>query len=626
MQTASAEPAYTPKVKNPHRLQTLRIRRKNLYKAYGLAVSRQLASAQGKASVSTKQGAGAVFISRKFPVTCLDDNKVNMAKRIESDTETASNRGIRSETLVKLLMKYDEANPDDGLQLAKIINWMIVRCGYAQTVKKVEPLTEQPATKIVDIFPIREKDKSYTKDVTFDASAFWTRVIEFENGYRFRLLFAQDSTNSDMFLLRLSPVKITETLHDVIYESLVIMNKFRKLEVDLVKKLFDSPSVPIAALTSIEAKAGDFVRNRRALMEELQAVEHNNLEHTTRRLNVARTEATVGDLYHPTYAFLRLKVPLTRYLPSASSVEAQTEESIPFLTQVLRDLTTVHWVYAGLRAVAAVMVLELENTAPNNWEDAYAETQTKVDQFLSRVLFDAADATTVFPRTIAQQTPEEMLQTTALAADLVSALYKKFTERVREDPEKRKIYKRQLMNLYVEGTFSPAMESPPSAHYGHRIAVKLYNSAPIVAKVGGGKANQTSNPGNPILLSIKRTTPWKTAVDSASTWNAVTRFKLHRYHNFNLCKWISEPANMQLPAWMNTYRTALINPGWKPVVASWMNVPRDPLKIEDRSKPRPNSYDMSKVIPVSLKIDQEIRFQVHSYLKRISGAVVPKSV
>jgi hypothetical protein len=624
----SAQPKYTPKIKNPHRLQTLRIRRKNLYKAYGLAVSKRLASAQGKPSVASKQGAGAVFIARRFNVTCLDREGHNMKLRIETPTKTVTNSSIRSELLLKLLMEYDDTKADDKLELAKIINSLVIACGYEQTIVNVEAITEQAAQKIIDIFPVQETGKKYIKKVTFQAKAFWERVVVFNHNYKFKLLFAQDSENSDMFLLRLTPVKITETINDTVFESLVIMNKLRKIEVDLARKLIDTESVPVSNLKPFTDKVGAYIKDRKALLNQLKTIKSENLDEALTDFNLSRNSTTVGDLYHPTYAFLRLKVPLTRFLPTASSVENQTEEAIPFLTQLLRDLATVHWVYAGLRAVAAIMWMELDETnhQKREWKDGYRSTMKKIDVYLFHALFDTPGVTNTSPRTIEQQTPEEMLSTTALAADLVSALYKQFTARVHENPEEKQKYKRQLMNLHTNDTYTPSIEAPPSAHYGHRIAVKLFNSAPIVAQVGSKSASQGSNNGRPIIMSVKHTTPWKTSSDSANTWNAVTRFELHRDYSINLCKWVADPNDMQaVPVWMKTYKTERINPGWDPVRASWINHPRDPKKSENRGEYRPNSYNMSVVIPLRLTVDQEVRFQVHSYLKGISGAAVPKS-
>ena len=609
-------------------MQTIRISRKLLYKAYGLAVSKRLASAKGARSVSTQQGKGAVFIARNYKVDCLDQITHNATKRIETPTKTRHNATIDSEKMLRLLVKFDDNSVRDATELSDIVNDMIVCCGFEQRIKGIGPNHAIEGRTIVDSFLIIENGKEYSRNVTFQAAAFWERDVFFESGCKYKLLYAQDTDNKDMFLIRITPTPVQPIVADTVFESLVIMNRLRKVEIGLSVRPNANKEIAASLIGDITNIIGTRLKVTNELMQNSINVPYDQLQKhiTDERLKFLEqpNNTALKETFHPTYAFLRLQLPVLRFINTSSSPEKQTDESVPFLTQALRDLAAVHWVYAGLRSIAAAMLVELSQS-----NDAFEfEKNLKViDLFLFHAAFPTeglsmqGDTASIKPRTIAEQTPEEMCITTALAADLVSALYltlySKFN--LTSDLEKAK---RQLINLYREDKVTSPSETPLQSHYGHRIAVRLFESAPVRMYVGDRPADETVK-GKPIQLSIRKTTPWTSSSDSAQTWNALTRFTLYRRQMLNIGTWMAtaqDPSGK--PVWAKHFTTKRVISFWDPVIASWKNYQMKPNETSDRTKTRPDSWDTTAVIPVTLDVEQQVRFQVHTFLKRISGTTV----
>jgi hypothetical protein len=436
--------------------------------------------------------------------------------------------------------------------------------------------------------------------------------VTFESKHTYTLLFAQDSENPDMFLIRLTPPS-----EGTVFESLIIMNKLRKMEIELDVRPSATPVLLVSSCDPLKAMVNAHVSKQPKKIKELAAVKFEELQEY---ITVRREEASLSSTtpkFHPTYAFLRLQYPSLRYLPAASSALKQTEEAIPYLSQALKDLASVHWIYAGLRAVAATMWMEVNNKC-NSTE--YNKALTVIDSYLFCVLFSAeiGEKPRIQPRTLAEQTPDEMLQTTALAADLVSALY--IILETRADETEKLKYNRQLFNLYQIDNLITSNETPSRSHYGHRIAVRLFGSVSIRACVGDHPANENEKS---IILSVRKTIPWTSSSDSAQTWNAMTRFRVHRRQWLNLAKWMADSQGKDgKPVWAKLYTAKSISESWNPVIASWNNHPRDKNSQENRAEARPDSLDMSAVISVTLNVEQQIRFQVHTFLKRISGTTV----
>ena len=614
-------------------MQTIRISRKLLYKAYGLAVSKRLASAKAARSVAMQQGKGAVFIARSFKIDCIDKNTQNAKKRIETPTKTRHNTTIDSDTMLRLLKHFDENNVKDKTELSDILNDMVVCCGYAQRVAKIGGNIAKESKSIVDSFLIVENGKEYSRNVTFQAAMYTEREIGFEgNPNTYTLLYAQDTDNADMFLIRLTPNDPKEIMADMVFESLVIMNRMRKVEIGLSVRPNVNKKMSAALMYSIQDIASMHLKEQKELMNKSINIPYDQLQThiiaaRLKSMGMLTADSRV-DTFHPTYAFLRLQLPVLRFINTSSSPGKQTDESIPFLSQALRDLAAVHWVYAGLRSIAAAMLVELtlRDTTKQIEPFAFESNLVAVDLFLFNVAFEKeglsmnGDSVLIKPRTIAEQTPEEMCITTALAADLVSRLY--LVLQAKLNNEDLAIATRQLINLYREDKVTSPSETPSPSHYGHRIAVRLFQSASISMYVGDRPADEMVK-GKPINLSIRKTTPWTSSSDSAQTWNALTRFTLRRRQMLNLGAWMQTQYDLSgKPIWAENFTTKSVVSFWDPVIASWKNHPLKPDEPGNRNAFRPDSLDTTAVIPVTLDIEQQVRFQVHTFLKRISGTTV----
>ena len=611
MQTA--KPRYTPKIKTPHQLQSIRIQRKLLFKAYGLAVSRQLANTKGVKSVSSQQGAGAVYIARSFDFDCLDAETHNVAKkRIETPTSTKHNNKINVGDLVRILRTYTNASVEDKELLSNIVNYTVIACGYEQKITNVGPEKVTENKTIVDVFHVKQNGKEYTKKIMFSAGTYWEREVTFGNSSKsYTLLYAQDASNEHMFLVRLTPnnpVKPASeddvVIKDKVYESLVIMNKFRKLEISLSPKPNFNKGLSTASNEALGKIASEYLRTRISLMNELAALPQEAVQAKLDSMLIEFLQKRVvaefsADTFHPTYAFLRTKFPVLRYLPTASSPENQTEETIPYLSQVLTDVATLHWIYAGLRAVAATMLIEMYDKKGEAEYNAYIAA---VDQFLFSLLFEKE----LNFRGIEQQSLEEMLKTTALAADLVSKLYVSLSERPSE-AAKKDMYTRQLVNLYKPDEFIMPLPNPNALHYGHRIAVRLFMTTAVRTQVGDNEPSQKK----PVILTLKNTTPWTSVSDSSETWNASVRFTLYRKQMLDLVAWMGDVN--EKPAWVANYTTKSIFNWWDAESAAY----NKKLKL-------PRSSNKEAVIAVSLDVQQQLELHVHTYLKQISGTSVKK--
>ena len=628
----TTKPRYTPKIKSPHQLQSIRIQRKLLYKAYGLAVSTQLARVKGVASASLQQGAGAVYIARSFDYDCVDDKSHNVTKRIETPTFTKHNAKIKGNELMHILQNYDAATYSEKETFSDVVNYMVVACGFTQTAALVGEKKPSVHKTIVDVFPVKQLGKEYTKKIMFSAGKYWEQGVKFGNSQKaYTLLYAQDAENEHMFLIRLTPDEKENismvvdaakpdgerlVIKDKVFESLVIMNKFRKMEISLppmpnYNKAVNTESIKAVASASVtqEINVNAYLKSRVELMKHLSSLSQEDmlLKLDPLRLELAKQTTTPKDTFHPTYAFLRTRFPMLRYLPAASSPETQTQESIPYISQVLTDFATLHWIYAGLRAVAATMIVERDGRAS---EKAYKANGEIVDQLLFSILFGKTDKF----KPIEQQTPQEMLLTTALAADLVSALYVVLKARDNQDQE---VYERQLINLYQPDGLTSPLTAPSAYHYGHRIAVRLLLTTAVRTQVGDKDQTETK----PVILSIKSTTPWSTVTDSSETWNATVRFSLYRRQMLNLAAWMGKSS--ENPAWAQTYRTSSIFAWWDPVKASYAKHPQK-ASGENRTEKLPGSANKEAVISVDLNLQRQLQVRVHTYLKRISGTTVSK--
>ncbi|MBV5267834.1 MAG: hypothetical protein JZU67_04900, partial [Burkholderiaceae bacterium] len=217
MQTALPPNQYTFRIKSPHDMQTIRISRKLLYKAYGLAVSKRLASAKAARSVAMQQGKGAVFIARSFKIDCIEKATQNAKKRIETPTKTRHNTTIDSDNMTRLLERFDVNNIKDRTELSDILNDMIVCCGYAQRVATIGENIAKDSKSIVDSFLVVENGKEYSRHVMFQAAKYTEREVQFEgNPNKYILLYAQDTENADMFLIRLTPFVPKEIMADMV--------------------------------------------------------------------------------------------------------------------------------------------------------------------------------------------------------------------------------------------------------------------------------------------------------------------------------------------------------------------------------------------------------------------------
>ena len=299
-------------------MQTTRISRKLLYKAYGLAVSKRMASAKGARSVSTQQGKGAVFIARNYKVSCLDQDTHNTKKRIETPTKTKHNATIDSEKMLRLLKDFDDNSVRDATELSAIVNDMIVCCGFEQRIKTIGLNLATQGRTIVDSFLIIENGKEYSRNVTFQAAAFWERDVKFESGCVYTLLYAQDMDNKDMFLIRLTPTQAKEIVADTIFESLVIMNKLRKVEIGLSVRPNANKKIDTSLIDGITNIIGNRLNATKDLIQTSIDIPYDLLQaHVTdERLKAMNTNnaADRRDTFHPTYAFLRLQLPVLRFI------------------------------------------------------------------------------------------------------------------------------------------------------------------------------------------------------------------------------------------------------------------------------------------------------------------------